>query len=446
MPPSRGYEITLKMIIPQRGRRFPIASSFEHAYARQIQNLKSKIPLCYTRPAHSTQAKGNGVSVRSDVIRIGLDLSCLMARPLTGVGYYTLNLFQAFAARQGPFDVRVVASSFRPKTDLFQTLRTQCSRVRVLPWPTRLKNRMWTTLEWPPLEWFTGQVDIAHGAFHLLPPSRHARRMVTIFDLSNLRYPEMHRAESFGIHEPLLRHAAAKADLIVAISESCKTDVVELLGVAPERVRVVLGGINIEEFTEALDDRLLETLKKRFSIAGDYLIHLGTLEPRKNLPRLLDAYARVRQRFNDCPQLVLAGQAGWMFEDVFSAIERLHLRGRVVHTGYLERNEAVCLLRGAHSCVYPSLYEGFGLPVLEAMAARTPVLTSNVSSMPEVVGGTGILVDPQSVESIESGLVSLLEDRAASLQRAEAAFDRAKRFTWQNSARALAEIYSGLLP
>jgi glycosyltransferase involved in cell wall biosynthesis len=303
---------------------------------------------------------------------------------------------------------------------------------------------MWTTIEWPPFEWFTGPVDVAHGAFHLLPPSRHARRMATIFDLSNLRCPEMHRAESFGIHAPLLRHAAARADRIVAISESCKTDVVELLGVHPDRVRVVLGGIHLQEFGGAQDDHLLQILRKRFSISGNYLIHLGTLEPRKNLPRMIEAYARVRHRFEDCPRLVLAGQAGWMFEDVFSSIERLRLSNHVVHTGYLERNEAVCLLRAAHACVYPSLYEGFGLPVLEAMAARIPVLTSNVSSMPEVVGDTGILVDPKSVDAIEAGLLELIENRTASRQRVEAAYERAKQFTWENSARALAEVYTEL--
>jgi len=402
------------------------------------------IPLCYTRHTHLAQRKGIGVPVRQDVIRIGVDLSCLMARPLTGVGYYTLNLFQALAAGHPSFDIRVMASSARPHADLFRLFRTQCSRVRIVPWPTRLKNRMWTTIEWPPFEWFTGPVDVAHGAFHLLPPSRHARRMATIFDLSNLRCPEMHRAESLGIHAPLLRHAAANADRIVAISESCKTDVVELLGVHPDRVRVVLGGIHLQEFGGPPDDHLLQILRKRFSISGNYLIHLGTLEPRKNLPRMIEAYARVRQRFEDCPRLVLAGQAGWMFEDVFSSIERFRLSNHVVHTGYLERDEAVCLLRAAHACVYPSLYEGFGLPVLEAMAARIPVLTSNVSSMPEVVGDTGILVDPKSVDAIEAGLLELIENRTASRQRVEAAYERAKQFTWENSARALAEVYTEL--
>ncbi len=378
------------------------------------------------------------------MIRVGVDLSCLMARPLTGVGYYTLSLFHALTSGPKTFDVRVLASSARPRGDLFRTLREQCSRVAVFPWPTRLKNRMWTRFEWPPIEWFIGSVDIVHGAFHLLPPSRRARRMVTIFDLSNLRYPEMHRAESFHIHAPLLRHAVDKADRIIAISQSCKNDIIELLGASADRIRVVHGGIDIEEFSGAIDTGLIQALRKRFNIPGDYFIHLGTLEPRKNLARLIEAYARLRQRFKDCPQLVLAGQAGWMYEDVFASIERLRLGDSVVHTGYLERTAAVSLLRGAYACVYPSLYEGFGLPVLEAMAARIPVLTSNVSSMPEVAGETGILVDPKSVDAIEAGLVELIENLSAARQRTEAAYERASRFTWKDSARALAEVYREL--
>ena len=364
-----------------------------------------------------------------------------MARPLTGVGYYTLSLFEALTASRDVFDVRIFASSARPTRDLFETLARHGSRVTTLPWPTRLKNRMWTSLEWPPIEWFTGAVDIAHGAFHLLPPSKRARRIVTIFDLSNLRYPEMHRAESFAIHAPLLRHAAAKADMIIAISESCKRDIIDFLGASPERVKVVYGGIDVEEFSVPLDTELLATIKKRFKISAEYFIHLGTLEPRKNLSRLLEAYARLRKRGEDCPQIVLAGQKGWMYEDVFETISRLDIVEAVVHTGYLERAEAVTLLRGAHSCVYPSMYEGFGLPVLEAMAARVPVLTSNISSMPEVAGETGLLVDPNDVDSIESGLVSLVSQRHEALRRVETAYQRAMTFTWKNSARALAGVY-----
>ena len=378
-------------------------------------------------------------------IRVALDLSCVIPQPLTGVGVYALRLTHALLSHASEIDVRIFASSAQRAPDVLLQLRECCPCLRSVRFPTRVKNLLWTRAGFPPIEWFTGPVDLAHGMFHLLPAARAARRVATVFDLSGLRFPSGHSASRVALHLSLLRHAAAHADRIVAISESGKADVVELLGVNEERVRVVYGGVLLEEFAGPLDAGPLEALKGKHGITRDYLIHLGTLEPRKNLPRLIEAYARVRDRRRDCPQLVLAGGAGWMFETIFETIERLHLARDVIHIGYLERTEAIMLLRGAWACVYPSLYEGFGLPVLEAMAARTPVLTSNVSSLPEVVGDTGILVDPGNVSEIEAGLVELIEHREAALRRTEAAYERATHFTWENSARALVQVYRELM-
>jgi glycosyltransferase involved in cell wall biosynthesis len=133
-----------------------------------------------------------------------------------------------------------------------------------------------------------------------------------------------------------------------------------------------------------------------------------------------------------------------MYDEIFAAIRRLQLEGAVVHTGYLDRRDAVVLLRGSRACVYPSLYEGFGLPVLEAMAARTPVLTSNVSSLPEIAGDTALLVDPESTDAIEAGLTDLIQHREAALRRADAGYERAKRFTWEKSAESLGRVYRSL--
>ncbi len=377
--------------------------------------------------------------------RVAIDVSCLVARPLTGVGYYTRDLLRTFLMGHPEWQASLFASSAKPAAGLACELGVEAHALRTLRWPTRLKNAMWTHLEWPPIEWFAGRADIVHGAFHLLPASRKARRIATVFDLSALRCPDTRTTANFRMHLKLLRHAAARADALIAISESCRNDVIELLHVSPERVHIVYGGVFMDEFTVPLDEARLRACRERFGLEGNYFIHLGTLEPRKNLPRLLEAYARVRARHRDCPRLVLAGQAGWMYDAVFETIERLGLRASVVTTGYLERADAVCLLRGAYACVYPSLYEGFGLPVLEAMAARTPVLTSCVSSLPEVVGKEGILVEPESVDSIEVGLDALIERRADALTRAEAAFERARMFTWARSADMLAETYRRVL-
>lgn len=377
--------------------------------------------------------------------KIALDLSCLLPQPLTGVGYYTLHLTRAlFSGYADEFDFRILASSARSSFDILNEFSGACTRVNTLRWPTRLKIPMWTRLNWPPIERFAGDVDIAHEAFHLLPATRMAKRMTTVFDLSNLSLPESHTDESTRRNVHMLRHAVKNADALVAISESCRNDLIEYLDAPPEKVHVVYGGVFLEEFDGEVDHERLASVKEKHGIQGNYFIHLGTLEPRKNLVRLVEAYARVKARHADCPRLVLVGRAGWKFEPVFEAINSLGLQNDVVHTGYTSREEAVTLLKGAYACTYPSLYEGFGLPVLEAMAAGTPVLTSNVSSLPEVIGDTGIQINPENTEEIEAGMVELIVDPAAAQERAQRASERAIQFTWDKSAGQLVQLYRAL--
>lgn len=364
---------------------------------------------------------------------------------MTGVGYYTLNLLRAFVQEAPEFNLRFVASSARAPRRALEPLGNWAVQMRGVHCPTRLKSMLWSCLEWPPIEWFTGPVDIAHGTFSLLPAARRAKRVSTIFDITDVRYPETRRRRIARMHARMIWHAVRRGDAIVAISENARAELIEYLGADPDRVHVVPGGCNIEEFAGPIDEKRLEQLKFRFGIGLPYFIHLGTIEPRKNLARLVEAYHAVHQRLKDCPVLVLAGMRGRMSSDVFDAIAKYALEKSVICTGYLARPDAILLLRGAFACVYPSFYEGFGLPVLEAMAARVPVMTSNVSSIPEVIGEHGILIDPKSVESISSGLAALVVSRDATLERVDGAYERATRFTWQESARALERVYRGLL-
>ncbi len=364
--------------------------------------------------------------------------------PLTGVGYYTLEITRALLTHVPGIEVRAFASAARFAPKVVCDLAAACASARLVRWPTRLKIALWTHIEWPPIERFTGAIDVAHGAFHLLPATRHAPRLVTVFDLTNFRYPEAHLSGQTHLHRTMLRHAVRRADALVAISKSAGADLVELLGADESKVRVVYGGVMLDEFSGDLDRAALDKAKGRFGITRDYFIHLGTLEPRKNVPRLLEAYARVRERRADCPQLVLTGKAGWLCEPIFETIEARGLHDAVVCTGYIDRAEAVLLLRGARACVYPSLYEGFGLPVLEAMAAGVPVMTSNVSSLPEVAGDTGILVNPEDVDALVSGIEQLIDDESGNAVRVSAARARAATFTWADSAAALASVYRWL--
>lgn len=376
-------------------------------------------------------------------MRAGIDISCLLARPLTGVGYATLHLLNAMAA-QKQLDIRLFASSARINPAALDFLQAQFP-LRMVRWPTLLKNQMWTRLEWPPIERWTGPIDVAHGAFHLLPASRSARRMVSVYDLYGLRHPEMASNKmSPRQHRLMLRHAAKRADVLLAISEHTRRECIEMLHIPEERCRVVYCGVDHREFEGDLDTDALDALKKRLAVSGDYLIYLGTIEPRKNLARLVQAYAQVRARRKDCPPLLLAGGLGWQYQDVFRTISALDLGRCVIHAGYLSRREAMLLLRGARGSVYMSLYEGFGLPVLESMAAGTPVAASDSAAIPEVLGDTGIKADPINIESIASAIEQLVYDEAGERERTAAALERARQFTWERTARGVADIYQAL--
>ncbi|MCP4641826.1 MAG: glycosyltransferase family 4 protein [bacterium] len=380
----------------------------------------------------------------TNTIRIALDLSCAMEAQLTGLGYVAYYQVRALLDQDHAFDYRLVATRPTGGRNPFEDVRNRFSRISVLPHAGLLRYHLWSRFDWPPIEWFSGAVDVAHNFSHQVPATRHALRLVTVHDLSFLRVPETHSPRNVALQSALIRQCVERADAFVTVSESTRHELVSILGVPEERVHHVPNGVCLDEFDATFDTDALEAAKKRLGIARPYFIHLGTVEPRKNIPRLVEAYARLRERCADCPQLVLVGKPGWLCEPSLEAIAAHGGAGDIVHVGYLERQEALTLLRGALGCVYPSLYEGFGLPVLEAMAARTPVITSNVSSMPEVAGGCATLVDPESVGAIADAMVSMVERPDDARANLDAAETRARTFTWERSAERLAEVYGSL--
>jgi len=378
-------------------------------------------------------------------VRLIIDVSSTMDHPLTGVGWRTFYLVDHFLKLNSRWDVCLFAARSR-KTPRGQfPFKEGHSKAVIVPYFRRLKTLLWPTWEFPPIEWFCGKADLVHGTFHDLPASRHALRLVTVHDLSFLLYPETHTPKTVAVQKRLMEHAVRHADAFEAVSESCKRDLMNVFHIAPEKIHVVPGGVHLEEWQNPFHEADLAALKRRLNITREYFIHLGTIEPRKNLPRLLEAYARIRERFHEYPQLVLAGAKGWKSELTLEVLAQHNFGEDVIVTGYIPRSDAVLLLRGAAACVYPSLYEGFGLPVLEAMAACVPVICSTASALREVSDGQCIFVDPLSVESIEAGLDLFLNKRDLAKKRAESAYQRARTYTWDSSAKKLAALYELLI-
>jgi glycosyltransferase involved in cell wall biosynthesis len=280
-------------------------------------------------------------------------------------------------------------------------------------------------------------VSVFWGATHRLPhylPAQIAR-VVTIHDLVWKHAGETMRPLSRWVEKRLMPEAIRQADRIVADSVSTANAIEAEYPAVGDKIRVVYPGAT--DLPAPLDFQSLSAL----GIEYPYFLFVGTLEPRKNLQRLLEAYASLDAELRNRARLVIAGGKGWGGVDIASLVRDMHLDGQVISTGYVNETQLATLYAHARFLVMPSLYEGFGLPLVEAMSFGVPVLTSNRSSMSEVAGDAGMLVDPFDVSSITTGLSSLLGDEAYRDHLASRAIPNAKRFSWQNAAREIWAVF-----
>jgi alpha-1,3-rhamnosyl/mannosyltransferase len=286
----------------------------------------------------------------------------------------------------------------------------------------------------------TTGVQIFHCSdqFQYAPPG--AAVVQTVHDLTTRRFPEWHTAENRAMHAAKERFLTERAHRIIAVSEATRRDLIELLGIPAERISVVYEAS--DERFRPLPPAVVQPILADYGLTyGNYLLSLGTLEPRKNYVRLIEAYALLNAARNDLLPLVIAGARGWHDSDILAAPGRYGMEGRIRFLGAVSDADLPALIAGARIFVYPSLYEGFGLPALEALACGVPVIVSNSSSLPEVVGDAGLLCDPYDPESIAAQIRRLLEDEQLAEQLRQAGPRRAAAFSWQRAARETLEVY-----
>jgi glycosyltransferase involved in cell wall biosynthesis len=351
-------------------------------------------------------------------------------RARTGVGEYMHELVRAYTASHPADDVAVFTSSWadRPAPGTGAALHARVVDRRV---PVAMLNALWHRAEWPPVEWLAGEADVVHAAHPLLIPSSRAARVVTVHDLFFLSHPERTTAEIRRDYPALAASHARRADAVVAVSQYTRRQVIERLGVEAERVHVCSSGA-----------RTWARLGHAPNVpAGGYVLFLGTLEPRKNLGVLLDAYERLRARGGHVPPLRIAGGAGPGAEAWLDRIRTPPLDALVQYVGYVPDDGREALYAGARTLVLPSLDEGFGLPALEAMSAGVPVMASNAGALPEVVGDAAVLFESTDADALAHGLARLATDEAWARDRASAGLARARAFTWDAAARELRRAY-----
>ncbi len=368
-------------------------------------------------------------------MRIGIDARLIFYRP-GGIAEYTRHLIYELAGLDSCNDY-LILHHLRDRNTKRPGPNT--ARVNTLT-PCHHRLEQWTF----GLELLPHRLDILHTP-DVIPPRYGARRhVVTIHDLHFMHYPQFMTASSRRHYRGQIHRAVRHADHILVSSHATMRDLMALLDVAPEKVTVHMLGV--DEGFRPLPEETVKTVRARLGLPEIYVLFVGTFEPRKNIPGLLDAYHHLRQQLASAPPLVLVGRRGWLYDEIFAHVDTLKLRDAIIWLENAAYADLPAIYNGAAMLVLPSHYEGFGLTALEAMACGTPPIVSNRSSLPEVVGEAGILVEPDDPLAIADAMQRLLADTALHENLREAGIARAATFTWRKTAEIVLNVYRKLMP
>jgi len=369
-------------------------------------------------------------------MRIALDCRALCSA-ITGGGQYTYHLINELARLDG--NNEYFLCSPRDIALPHNADKAQNIEVRINRYPLGI---MWQQIGLPAILRDL-KIDLFHSPLGTLPIFSITPSVITILDLTTILMPQTHSWKMRLSVNSLIRSAARKARRIIAISDHTKKDIVEHLNIREDKVTSIPLGVDPRfKPLEACDGRM-DSIRQKYSRGEEYILYMGTLEPRKNLVFLLQVYEKLVNREPCMPKLVLAGGKGWKYSPIFRLINSVDtLKKNVICPGYIPDGDLPYLYSAAELFVYPSLYEGFGLPTLEAMACGTPTITSNSSSLPEVVGEGGITLDPLDASAWDTAIQETLHNLNLRQELKLRGIRQAKKFTWETTARATLELYS----
>ena len=377
-------------------------------------------------------------------MRIGLDGKVLTLRA-GGIGRYAINLTRAMlaeaAARRRDLEF-VIFTGPQTSRRVMEEFRGRCTE-RFLG----AKSSLLRSVAHIPLALRRTRIDVFHGMDHVGIPfaGKTGKCVVTVHDVIPLVLPRTFTRRHRLVVRTALARVRRQADLIIVPSRAVQRDVVQYLRVPEDRVAVTPHGCEAR-FNPSRDAASLGAATARYGLPARYLLAVGTLEPRKNLTTLVRAFARLRDRSEIDPGvgLVLAGARGWLDDPIFGTVQSLGLDDAVRFPGFIDDDDLPAVYQRAELVVFPSLYEGFGLPLLEAMACGVPVVASNTSALPEVAGGAAMLVDPLDAAGMAQAIARLLGDKALRRRLRDGGLARAAQFSWQTAARQTLDAYASL--
>jgi glycosyltransferase involved in cell wall biosynthesis len=366
-------------------------------------------------------------------MRVGIDARVL-GNGIGGDETYVRNVVRALAAVDPDGDYTLFVTPPLPKLPIpgAEHLR----HVVVLPNKSRISNPFAM-----PLALACARINVAH-AVYMAPWPHPVPVVVSVHDIAYERYPQFFTPATVAGFRKFVPLTIRRSAAVLTLSEFCKTDIVRRYCVPPEKV-VVAPGAADPIFRPLHDEARLQQVRERYSTGERFILCVGNLQPRKNVRTLIDAYVRLRRAGVMRHKLVLVGKKAWLYGDTFAAARASGYAQELIFTGYVPDADLVALYNAAELFVYPSIFEGFGLPPLEAMACGTPVVTSNTSALPETVGEAALTVDPLDVDALAAGIAAVLSDGSLRTRLSVQGMQRAAAFSWDASARAILGVYRG---
>ena len=384
------------------------------------------------------------------MMRIGVDIRGLLTGKISGVEQYGIQTLKHMLEVDTTNTYVLFYNSYRDLDEKFEKLiqdypffknhNVEVKKMKWIDFPL-LIHAFYKPLDWPKADIVCGGLDVMFmPSPQLLPLSRRCAKVTTFHDLIFMIYPQFYtRSSRLWQWQMNYPYEARTSDTVIAVSKSTKDDLVRLLGADPNKISVIHEGVGREYFVSPSSNDL-DTARQKFGLPDKFIYYVGSIEPRKNLATVVRALHQLSSDHSDTIKLVISGSKNWLSSDLYKLVEELRLQDKVIFTGPVSEQEKITLLNLATVFVFPSLYEGFGLMVLEAFAAGCPVITSNVSSLPEVAGDAAILINPQNVSELIHQLNRLLEDDNLRQQLIDKGRERAKGFTWERSARETLRI------
>ena len=355
----------------------------------------------------------------------------------TGIGWYIYNLVKNLKENNNnEYTGEVFNFMSRKNLEDFSKINLNIKQNKVIPYPIYDKIKRKLPIKYNRL--IGTKSDIYHFFNFTIPKNIDGKVILTIYDTVFIT-----AKETIDFKRPIddYINSAKQADKIITVSESAKRDIIKNLGIEANKIDVIYPGIDLEMYNKNYTDEEKKKVKKKYFLPENYLLFLGTIEPRKNLVNVLKAFAKFKEKDKKM-KLVVSGKSGWKSENIPELIESLGIKDDIIFTGYVDESDKVLIYKLAKIFLFPSIYEGFGMPILEAMAAGIPVITSNCSSMPEVVGESGILINPNSYDEICNAIEDITnEDRKSLQKRITLGIERSKKFTWDESSKKLELLY-----